>query len=94
MSAPHYLSYDVVFNGNIISKFDLDIDLDNPIECFEEISKLFKTESSWLDAQVLFRFSEHIYYAASKQDFILEDKYFNGCKGELRLVLTNCKDWG
>ena len=70
MSAPHSLEYDVVFNGNKISSFDLDVDLDNPIEVFEEISKLFKTDSSWFDAKILFRFSEHIYYAASKKDFI------------------------
>ena len=43
MSAPHYLDYDVLFNGNKISSFDLDVDLDNPVEVFEEVSKLFKT---------------------------------------------------
>ena len=43
MSAPHSLSYDVLFNGDKISSFDLDVDLDNPSEVFEEIYKLFKT---------------------------------------------------
>ena len=50
MSAPHYLEYDVLFNGNKISSFDLDVDLDNPVEIFEEVlrgkfemSKLFQT---------------------------------------------------
>lgn len=94
MSAPHGLTYSVLFNGNNISEFELDVDLDNPIEVFEEISKLFKTDSSWFDAKILFRFSEHIYYASSKKDFISEDHWYNGCKGELRLVLTDCKDWG
>lgn len=94
MSAPHYLEYAVLFNGNKISCFDLDVDLDNPVEVFEEVSKLFKTESSWFDAKILFRFCEHIYYAASKKDFVLEDHWYNSCKGELRLVLTDCKDWG
>ena len=45
MSAPHSLSYDVLFNGDKISSFDLDVDLDNPSEVFEGIYKLFKTES-------------------------------------------------
>ena len=35
------------------------------MENFEEISKLFKTDGSWFDAQILFRFSEHLYYSAS-----------------------------
>ena len=90
MSAQHSLEYDVVFNGNKISSFDLD----NPIEVFEEVSKLFKTDSSWFYAKILFRFCEHIYYAASKKDFVLEDHWYNYCRGELRLVLTDCKDWG
>ena len=94
MSAPHSLTYNVLFNGNVISAFELDVDLDNPIEVFEEVSKLFGSESSWFDAKVLFRFCEHIYYAASKKDFIIEDIYYNCCRGELRLVLTDCKDWG
>ena len=94
MSAPHSLSYDVLFNRDKISSFDLDVDLDSPVEVFEEISKLFKTESSWFDAQILFRFSEHLYYSASKQDFVLEDKWYKSSKGEIRLVLTDCKDWG
>lgn len=94
MSAPHSLNYDVMFNGNKISEFNLDVDLDNPIEVLEEISKLFKTDSSWFDAQILFRFSEHIYYTASKADFIILNKWYNSCIGELRLVLTECKDWG
>lgn len=94
MSAPHSLSYDVLFNGDKISSFDLDVDLDSPVEVFEEISKLFKTESGWFDAQILFRFSEHLYYSASKQDFVLEDKWYKSSKGEVRLVLTDCKDWG
>ena len=34
MSAPHGLSYDVLFNGNKISSFDLDVDMDNPLEVF------------------------------------------------------------
>ena len=34
MSAPHSLEYDVVFNGNKISSFDLDADLDSPVEIF------------------------------------------------------------
>ena len=54
MSAPHGLSYDVLFNGDKISSFDLDVDLDNPIEVFEEISKLFKTQGTWFDAQILY----------------------------------------
>ena len=52
MSAPHSLSYDVLFNGDKISSFDLDVDLDNPLEVFDEIYKLFKTESVWFDAQI------------------------------------------
>ena len=94
MSAPHSLEYDVVFNGNKISSFDLDVYLDNPVEVFEEVSKLFKTESSWFDAKILFRFCEYIYYAESNKDFVLEDHWYNICKGELRLVLTDCKNWG
>lgn len=94
MSAPHGLEYDVVFNGNKISSFDLDVDLDNPVEVFEEVSKLFKTDSSWFDAKILFRFCEHIYCDASKKDFVLDDLWYNSCRGELRLVLTDCKDWG
>lgn len=94
MSATHYLAYDVLFNGNKISTFDLDVDLDNPVEVFEEVSKLVKSESRWFDAKILFRFCEHIYYAASKKDFMLEDHWYNSCRGELRLVLTDCKDWG
>ena len=94
MSAPHGLSYDVLFNGDKISSFDLDVDMDNPSEVFEEISKLFKTESSWFDAQILFRFSEHLYYAASKADFVIQDKWYKASKGEVRLSLTDCKDWG
>ena len=34
MSAPHSLEYDVVFNGNKISSFDLDADLDSHVEIF------------------------------------------------------------
>ena len=94
MSAPHSLEYAVVFNGNKISSFDLDVDLDNPVEVFEEVSKLFKTDSSWFDAKILFRFCEYIYYAESNQDFVLEDHWYNYCRGELRLVLTDCKNWG
>lgn len=94
MSAPHSLDYAVLFNGNKISEFNLDVDLDNPVEVFEELRKLFKSDNLWFDAQVLFRFSEHIYYASSKADFVLKDKWYSGCKGELRLVLTDCKDWG
>ena len=94
MSAPHYLTYDVLFNGNKISTFDLDVDLDNPVEVFEEVSKLFKTEARWFNAKVLFRFCEHIYYTASKTDYVLEDHWYNSCRGELRLALTDCKDWG
>lgn len=94
MSAPHSLDYDVMFNGNKVSEFNLDVDLDNPVEVFEEVCKLFKSDNFWFDAQILFRFSEHIYYAASKADFVLKDKWCRGCKGELRLVLTDCKDWG
>ena len=93
MSAPHYLEYAVLFNGNKISSFDLDADLDSPVEIFEEVLKLFKTESSWFDAKILFRFSEHIYYAML-DDFVLKDGWYRGCEGELRLVLTDCKDWG
>ena len=94
MSAPHYLEYAVLFNGNKISSFDLDVDLDNPVEVFEEVSKLFKTDSSWFDAKILFRFCEHIYYDASNKDFVLEDCWCKSCRGELRLVLTDCKDFG
>ena len=65
MSAPHGLEYDVVFNGNKISSFDLDVDLDNPVEVFEEVSKLFKTESSWFDAKILFRFCEVFFAVAN-----------------------------
>ena len=93
MSAPHSLSYDVLFNGDKISSFDLDVDLDNPSEVFEEIYKLFKTESVWFDAQILFRFSEHLYYAAP-DDFVIQDKWYKYSKGEVRLSLTDCKDWG
>ena len=94
MSAPHYLEYAVLFNGNKISSFDLDVDLDNPVEVFEEVSKLFKTDSSWFDAKILFRFCEHIYYDASNKDFVLEDRWCKSCRGELRLVLTDYKDFG
>ena len=94
MSAPHYLEYDVLFNGNKISSFGLDVDLDNPVEVFEEVSKLFKTESRWLDAKILFRFCEHSYYTTSKKDFVLEDHWYNSERGELRLVLTDVKDYG
>ena len=94
MSAPLCFTFDVLFNGNKISALYLDVDLDNPVEVFEEVSKLVKTDSRWFDAKVLFRFCEHIYYAASKKDFVLEDHWYNICKGELRLVLTDCKDWG
>ena len=94
MSAPHYLEYDVLFNGNKISSFYLDVDLDNPVEVFEEVSKLFKTEYRWFDAKVLFRFCEYIYYAASNEYFVLEDHWYNLERGELRLVLTDVKDYG
>ena len=93
MSAPHSLDYDVLFNGDKIDSFNLDVDLDNPIEVFEEISKLFK-DHRWFDAKILFRFSEHLYYAASKKDFIIDKHYYNSCRGELRLVLTYCIDYG
>lgn len=94
MSAPHYLMYEVLFNGNKISTFYLDVDLDNPVEVFEEVSRLFKTDSYWFDAKVLFRFCEHIYYAASKKDFVIEDHWCNSERGELRLVLAEVKDYG
>ena len=79
MSAPHGLEYDVVFNGNKISSFDLDVDLDNPVEVFEEVSKLFKTDSSWFDAKILFRFCEHIYYAAASEYSDMLLKYQRCC---------------
>ena len=92
MSAPHSLDFDVLFNGNKIDSFNLDVDLDNPIEIFEEISKLF-VGHRWFDAKILFRFSEHLYYA-NMRDFINDDTYYNNCHGELRLVLTHSIDYG
>lgn len=93
MSAPHSLEYTVLFSGNKISKFNLDADLDNPVEIFEEVCKLFISDSHWFDAQILFRFSEHIYYSRVN-DFILKDKWYRGSEGELRLVLTDHIAWG
>ena len=93
MSAPQSLGYDVLFNGNKISKFSLDADLDSPVEIFEEVCKLFTSDGHWFDAKILFRFSEHIYYA-TLDDFVLKDVWYRGYEGELRLVLTDCKDWG
>ena len=31
---------------------------------------------------------------AEKKDFVMEDHWYNSCRGELRLVLTDVKDWG
>ena len=92
MSAPHFLEFDVYFKGEKISQFGLDVDLDLPTEIVEEVGKLFGKQR-WFDAKCLFRLSEHLYYCG-KGDFVIEDHWYNSETGELRLVLTDVKDWG
>ena len=82
MSAPHTITYDVYQGDERIDCFELDADLDYPLEIFNELSKELKR--SWFNARVLFRLSEHIYYA-EKGDFKFED---------LTLKISDVKDWG
>lgn len=91
MSAPHTITFDVYFKGRLIDTFDLDADLDLPTDIFDELKREFSRK--WFDAKVLFRLSEHIYYVG-KSDFMLEDHWFSGEHGDLRLTVTDVKDWG
>ena len=91
MSAPHEITYNVLFKGEQIDEFTIDVDLDLPNDIYEELRKEFKR--SWFDAKVLFRLCEHLYYG-TKADFVIEEYYHNMERGELRLVITDIRDWG
>ena len=92
MSAPHWLIYDVVINGEVVSELDLDVDLDNPIEIFEDVNKSLNKVNLW-EHRLLFRFSEHL-FSSTKKDFILEDFFYDGNHHTLILKLKKCVDFG
>lgn len=92
MSAPHWLVYDVIINNDVVEKLDLDVDLDNPIEVFEEINKAINKSNIW-EYRLLFRFSEHL-FSSTKKDFVLEDFFYKGNHETLTLRLSRCVDFG